>query len=437
MAVAPYPIWEKIVELLRRDMSDVAIQTWFGEAKPVSCENNTFVLAAPSEFVRDTIVERFIPKLQAQLFDLFATDFDVVVITEDRIADYQAGTPFLKGGERYTFETYIVGPSNKLAHAAALAVSEHPATPGYNPLFIYGPSGVGKTHLLYAIAHAVHRRSPETKIAYIRGEEFLNEMVSAIKNQRNQEFRQKYRFVDLFLMDDIQSFAKGRGTQEEMFHTFNALYENNKQIVLTADVPPKDMYNLDERLKTRFEWGLSIDIQQPEYETRAAIIKTKAVERGLDLNDVAIEYIAENITGSVRRLEGTLNKMMAFGDLMGGDLKETSMKAIKDFIDENSEEFLITPVMIIEEVVNFFNIEEEALRGHGRAKSIVFARQVAMFLLRKLTKLSYVEIGREFSDRDHSTVIYSTTNIEKKKFEKETSEVLRDIENNINSRSEY
>lgn len=436
MAGAPMHIWKTMIDLMRRDLSETAINTWFGEAMPVSCERNTFVLAVPSEFLRDTIVERFIPTLQGILYELYACDFEVIIITEDRIKEYQEGTPFLKGAERYTFDTYVVGPSNKLAHAAAFAVSEKPATQGYNPLFIYGPSGVGKTHLLYAIAHAAHKNYPDKRIAYIRGEEFLNEMVNAITNNRNQDFRQKYRYVDIFLMDDVQSFAKGRGTQEEMFHTFNALYENNKQIVLTADVPPKEMYNLDERLKTRFEWGLSIDIHNPEYETRAAIIKNKSIERGLQLSDEIIEYIAKNIVGSVRRLEGTLNKMMAFGDLMG-DTNKANMKAIQDFINEAADEFILTPDMIIEEVAKCFNVEQEDIRGHGRSKSIVFARQVAMYLLRKYTKLSLVEIGKEFSGKDHTTAMYGIQQIEKRVGEKETSEILRDIENNIDALQNY
>lgn len=424
------PLWTTMTELLKRDFSEVAIDTWFGEAVPVSIEHDTFVLAVPSEFLRDTIVNRFIPSLQSILFELYACDFEVIIITADRIQEYQQGIPFLRGAERFTFDTFVVGPSNNLAHAAAVAVSEKPAAQGYNPLFLYGPSGVGKTHLLYAIAHAVSKKFPDKRIAYIRGEEFLNQMVDAIQTQKNNEFRQKYRYVDVFLMDDVQSFAKGRGTQEEMFHTFNALYENNKQIVLTADVPPKDMYNLDERLKTRFEWGLSIDIQNPEYETRAAIIKNKAIERGLTLSDEIIEYIAKNISGSVRRLEGTLNKMMAFGDLIG-DTNKASMKAIQDFINEAAEEFVLTPAMIIGEVVSFFKIKEEEIRGHGRSKNIVMARQIAMYLLQKYNNISYVKIGEEFSGRDHTTVMYSIQRVKDKIGEREMSEVLRDIENNI------
>ena len=265
----------------------------------------------------------------------------------------------------------------------AQAVAERPAQT-YNPLFIYGESGLGKTHLLYAIAHKIHQNHPDYRIVYIKGDSFTNELIQAIREGRNPEFREKYRSADVFLMDDVQFIAGRESTQEEMFHTFNTLYEAGRQIVFTADRPPKEMLRLDDRLRTRFEWGLPVDIQPPDYETRVAIIKNKAIRRGMNLPDPVLQYIAENITSNVRQIEGTVNKILAFQELMGESVDvDTVTRAVRDMFKDKAD-FLPSPDIIIDEVSKFYNIDADALRGQGRTKDTALARQIAMYQILSL-----------------------------------------------------
>ena len=305
----------------------------------------------------------------------------------------------------------------------------------YNPLFIYGESGLGKTHLLYAIAREIHNTHPDWKIIYVRGDAFTNELITSIQKRENEAFRAKYRSADVFLMDDVQFIAGRDSTQEEMFHTFNALYEEKKQIVFTSDRPPKEMLRLEDRLKTRFEWGLLADIVPPDYETRVAIIKNKAIRMGIELPEEVLTYVAENITSNVRQIEGTVNKMLAYRDLMNSDINiSTVIRVVRDILKDTSD-ILPTAEVIIEEVGKFYDIEESALRGHGRTKETNKARQIAIFLTRQLTKLSLAEIGKEFGDRDHSTILHSISRIEKLcKEDPETEEIVKDIKANINAR---
>ena len=343
---------------------------------------------------------------------------------------------FLPGTEEYTFERFVVGSSNKFAHAAARAVADAPAM-NYNPLFIYGESGLGKTHLLYAIAHKIHDEHPDYRIVYIKGDAFTNELIQAIREGRNQEFREKFRSADVFLMDDVQFIAGKDSTMEEMFHTFNTLYETRKQIVFTADRPPKEMLKLEDRLKTRFEWGLIADIQPPDYETRMAIIKNKAIRMGVELPEFLLQLIAENITANVRQIEGTVNKIMAYQQLMGDSVdKDTVIRAVKDMFKEKSD-IVPTADVIIDEVCKFYNIEPATLRGQGRAKDISLARQIAMYQIRRMTNLSLKEIGKEFDNRDHTTVLHSIERIEDLvKTDPEKAEIIKDITANINIRYE-
>ena len=307
----------------------------------------------------------------------------------------------------------------------------------YNPLFIYGESGLGKTHLLYAIAHTIHDNHPDYQIVYIKGDTFTNELIQAIREGRNQEFREKYRGADVFLMDDVQFIAGRDSTQEEMFHTFNTLYEEKKQIVFTSDRPPKEMLRLDDRLNTRFEWGLPVDIQPPDYETRMAIIKNKAIRRGMNLPDPVLQYIAENITSNVRQIEGTVNKILAFQELMGESVDvDTVTRAVRDMFKDKAD-ILPTADVIIEEVGKFYNIDPDALRGQGRTKDTALARQIAMYQIRRMTNLSLKEIGKEFDNRDHTTVMHSIDRVEKlTKTNPEMAEVIKDINANINARYE-
>ena len=418
-------VWDKVVSLMRNEMTETTINTWFDDALPVSLDESSFTLYSPTRFKRDIIAARYVPAIQSALHELFSADFQVVILTEgelDQAREHEKRGDFLPGTEEYTFDRFVVGSSNKFAHAAARAVADNPGK-SYNPLFIYGESGLGKTHLLYAIAHTIHDQFPDYKVV--------------IREGRNQEFREKYRGADVFLMDDVQFIAGRDSTQEEMFHTFNTLYELKKQIVFTSDRPPKEMLRLEDRLKTRFEWGLLADIQRPDYETRMAIIKNKAIRMGMELPDFLIQLIAENITANVRQLEGTVNKIMAYQDLIGDSVdKNTVIRAVKDIFKEKSD-ILPTADVIIDEVCKFYNIEPATLRGQGRSKDISLARQIAMYLIRQMVGTSLKDIGKEFDNRDHSTVLNSLTRIERlMKNDPEKAEIVKDITTNINNRYE-
>ena len=435
----PEDIWNKILSLMEKEMTSTTINTWFDDAKALSLDGDCFTLYTPTEFKRDIIVSRYLPAIQAALRELFSAEFQVEVLTQgevDRRQTRSRDESFLPGTEEYTFDRFVVGSSNKFAHAAAVAVAENPGK-SYNPLYIYGESGLGKTHLLYAIAHHIHDARPDFKIVYIKGDAFTNELIQAIRDNKNQEFREKYRSADVFLMDDVQFVAGRASTQEEMFHTFNTLYEAKRQIVFTADRPPKEMLRLDDRLRTRFEWGLPVDIQPPDYETRVAIIKTKAIRRGMNLPDPVLQYIAENITSNVRQIEGTVNKILAFQELMGESVDvDTVTRAVRDMFKDKAD-FLPSPEIIIDEVGKFYGIDPDAIRGQGRTKDTALARQIAMYQIRRMTNLSLKEIGKEFDNRDHTTVMHSIDRIEKlTKQSPEVAEVIKDINANINARYE-
>ncbi|MCI8423512.1 MAG: chromosomal replication initiator protein DnaA [Lawsonibacter sp.] len=431
-------VWARVLELMGKEMTPTTLNTWFDDASAVSMEADRFVLCSPTSFKRDLIAARYVPRIQNALRELFSSDFEVEVVTQEELGDRKQPEKgdFLPGTEDYTFDRFVVGSSNKFAHAAARAVADNPGQ-SYNPLFIYGDSGLGKTHLLYAIAHALHASNPRLKIIYIKGDTFTNELIAAIREGRNTEFREKYRGADAFLMDDVQFIAGRESSQEEMFHTFNTLYELKKQIVFTSDRPPKEMLRLEDRLKTRFEWGLLADIQPPDYETRVAIIKNKSIRMGIELPDFLLRLIAENITANVRQIEGTINKITAYQDLMGDTVnKDTVVRAVKDIFKQQAD-IVPTAEIIIEEVCKFYNLEPAVLRGQGRGKDLSTARQIAMYQIRRMTNLSLKEVGKEFNGRDHSTVLHSIERIEELvKNDPEKAEIIKDITANINSRYE-
>jgi chromosomal replication initiator protein len=432
-------VWEKVKTLMGAEMTATTLNTWFDDTQAVTLEESRLVLYSPTRFKRDIIAARYVLPIQNALHELFSADFQVEVLTEGELNTFAAKPKpsiFLPGTEEYTFDRFVVGSSNKFAHAAARKAAENPGL-SYNPLFIYGESGLGKTHLLYSIAHAIHADHPDYKIIYVKGDAFTNELVAAIREGRTQEFRDKYRRADVFLMDDVQFIAGRDSTQEEMFHTFNTLYELKKQIAFTSDRPPKEMLRLEDRLKTRFEWGLLADIIPPDYETRTAIIKNKAIRMGMELPDYIIQLIAETITANVRQIEGTVNKIMAYQDINGDKVdKNTVIRAVKDIFKEKSD-ILPTADVIIEEVCKFYNLEPSLLRGQGRSKDISLARQIAMFQIRRMTNLSLKEIGAEFGGRDHSTVLNALNRIEDLvKTDPEKAEIIKDITTNINSRYE-
>ncbi len=432
-------VWAKALTLLEKDMTSTTIKTWFEDVRAVLMEEHRFILCCPDPLNRSVICQRYLGAVQAALKELLSADFEVVVIGEEEISSYltPAEEPaYLPGGTDYTFDNFIVGSSNKFAHAAALQVAEAPGK-SYNPLFLYGESGLGKTHLLYAIAHTVRQRHPSYRVVYIKGDTFTNELISAIREGKNQQFREKYRGADVFLMDDVQFIAGRDSTQEEMFHTFNTLYEDRKQYVCTSDRPPKEMTRLEDRLKTRFEWGLLVDIQPPDYETRMAIIKSKALRMGVVLPEAVLQYVAENITSNIRQIEGTINKIMALQALSGSEIDTaTVVRAVRDMFREKSD-LVPSSDLIIQEVCKFYNVEEEALRGKSRVKNTTVARQVAMYLIRTMTNMSLTEIGRLFDNRDHTTALHAINMIEKRmKDDSSLTEIIKDIKANINAHFE-
>ena len=432
-------VWTKVLALLESEMTPTTIKTWFEDVRAIALEENRFVICSPDPLNRDVIRQRYLPAVQKALRELFSAEFEVLVLGEEDLSSFSGelkANDFLPGTEEYTFERFVVGSSNKFAHAAARQVADAPGK-SYNPLFLYGESGLGKTHLLYAIAHTVHQKYPDHKIVYIKGDTFTNELIQAIREGRNQEFREKYRGADIFLMDDVQFIAGRDASQEEMFHTFNTLYEAKKQIVFTSDRPPKEMMRLEDRLKTRFEWGLLVDIQPPDYETRMAIIKNKAIRMGVELPESVLQCIAENITANVRQIEGTVNKLMALQEL-GGKQIDSSMiiRAIQDLFKDKSD-ILPSSDVIIREVCKFYGIEDTVLRGQSRAKDTATARQIAMYLIRSQTTLTLNDIGREFGNRDHTTVLHAINRVEERmKNDADLTEIVKDIKANINAQYE-
>lgn len=406
--MTPNDIWKMVLELLQKDLTQVTMDAWFSDLTAVEFQNDRFVLHTPDSFKQEIIEKRYLDNIKGALHELFSADIDVVITTGEFINNNQKKEK--NAEDEYTFKQFIVGSSNKFAHAAATAVANNPGR-SYNPLFIYGQSGLGKTHLLYAIASAVSGTYPNDRIIYIKGEDFTNELINSIQTARVQEFRDKYRSSDVLLVDDVQFIAGKDSTQEEFFHTFNTLYESKKQIVLTSDRPPKEINLLEDRLKTRFEWGLIADIQPPDYETRIAIIRLKAESLGIELSSEINDYIATTITANVRQLEGTVKKIKALHELMGREIdKSLAEEAIADIFKENPG-MKPTPEIILQEVSNFYTIPVEKLRGSGRSRDMVQPRQVAMYLVRKLTDYSLPEIGKVFS-RDHTTVLHSINKVE-------------------------
>ena len=428
-------IWDKIIEILSHQLTATAINTWFSDCTPVDIEDSRLVLHTTSDFKRDIINSRFGDTIKAALSDLFSCDFDLLILSGDEISDFAIkkkvdnSLPEMAG---YTFDRFIVGNSNKVAHAAAIAVAENPGKT-YNPLFIYGNSGLGKTHLLLAIGQQIHEKSPEKSIAYIKGDEFTNQLVKSIKDGTAEEFRQKYRNVDLFLVDDIQFIAGKQQTQNEFFHTFNNIYEAGHQIVITSDRPPLEMSILDDRLRTRFEGGLMADIQPPDLETRMAITRNKAGQLGLLLSDDAVEYIANNITANIRQIEGVIKRLTAYKEILDDIITIDSVKrAIKDVIRIGT--YIPTPESIIRETARYYSLKPEDLRGQSRSKNTATARQVSMYLMRSLTNLSLKDIGAEYEDRNHATVLSSIRKVEDLlKTDPAMAGTVRDITSNINS----
>lgn len=431
-------LWVQMKGILSQIMSETSVNTWFDEVSIIALEDMAVVLYCPNEFKRDVIQKRFMDRLEGVANEVFDWPIGVKILSEEQLSAYHGVRPDHPVGqdrERYfTFETFVSGPQSQMAYAAARFVAEQPAKQ-YNPLFIYGNSGLGKTHLLYAIRHETLSRYPNFNIAYVKGDEFINEFIELIRAGRGDEFRSKYRVADMLLVDDIQFVAGKEQVQNEFFHTFNTLYEAGKQIVLTSDVKPNEMALLDDRLRTRFAWGLMADIAPPDYETRMAIIRNKERMLGLNLCDKGRDRVANNFTGNVRQIEGILNKLRATQDLLHAELDEETQLRV---IDENIQQFndYLTPEYIIKTVADFFSLDSDLIRSQDRRKDVTNARQIAMYLMRRMvSNMSLKEIGKYFDNRDHSTVLSSLSRVENQlRTDKAFAETVKQITSNVNAR---
>lgn len=437
-------LFSMVKEYCKTQMTEVAYKIWIKDIAPVSFDNDSVVLGVSSDFKKNIVTEKY-KALLSKGFEQtlgFPVEVNIEVADDDsqkqpepvpEVQGVKNVSPLLDSGDYdYTFDTFIVGSSNKFAHAAALAVATHD-TRNYNPLFIHGDSGLGKTHLLFAIMNEVKNRKPDSFVVYVKGEQFTNELIAAIKNQTTPEFREKYRKADYLLVDDIQFIAGRDSTQEEFFHTFNTLYESGKQIVLTSDRPPKEIKTLEDRLRTRFEMGLMADIQPADFETRIAIIQRKAELLHMDIPLEVEEYIANNLKSNIRQLEGAVKNIKA-NSLIYENKPVTilmAQNAIRDILND-SQPVPVTIGKIITEVARTFNVSEQDIKSNKRAANISRARQVAMYVIKDITQMSMAAIGDEFGGRDHSTVVYAISQTEKAmKTDSRLRETIEDITKNV------
>lgn len=422
-------IWTQVLNLIKVELTEVSFNTWLKTIEPISISEDKVVLAAPNEFTKGILEGRYLNLIDSALTQVTEQEFKIqfIIPGEEQAKEIEA-TPIQDNIEykeraqlnpKYTFDTFVIGNSNRFAHAASLAVAEAPSK-AYNPLFIYGGVGLGKTHLMHAIGHYILNQNPDSKVVYVSSEKFTNELINSIREYRNEEFRNKYRNVDVLLIDDIQFIAGKEGTQEEFFHTFNALHEANKQIIISSDRPPKEIPTLEDRLRSRFEWGLISDIQPPDLETRIAILKKKANMENIEVEDGVMLYIASKIQSNIRELEGALIRVVAYSSLTNSKItEELAEEALKDIISANKI-VEVTPKLIKEVISKEYKIKMEDFDSKKRTRAIAYPRQIAMYLTRELTDLSLPKIGDEFGGRDHTTVIHA--------YDKITKELEEDLE---------
>ena len=403
-------IWDEARKLLERELTGVTMKVWMQKLEPIAAEGDSFVFLASDEFARQTIEDRYKKEIAQIISALTEKEYDVKIIArEEEFPPIPIQESNIKN--KYVFETFVRGKSNELAYAACLAVAQAPGKTSYNPLFLYGGVGLGKTHLMHSIGNYIKLRDYQSKVLYCSTETFTNELIASIKERRNQEFRDKYRDIDVLLIDDIQFLSDKEGTQEEFFHTFNTLYEANKQIVISSDQPPKQLKILEDRLRSRFGAGLIVDISSPDYETRFAILDKKAEFDNIDAPKEVLHFIAKNIASNIRELEGALNKVIAFATLcktpLTISLAETALREY--FLQKETRDI---SVAFVQEVVSrHYNITPADLRGKKRNAKISYPRQIAMYLSRKLIDISLPKIGDNFGGRDHSTVIHACDKI--------------------------
>ena len=419
-------IWENTLNIIKGEMSEVSFNTWIKSCEPISISSNTIKISVPNVFTQDILEKRYKDLVINSIYSACSKQYNVEFLTESEIQEANSNTPADSSEQshkdsmsitvsdemsstlnpKYTFDSFVIGNSNRFAHAASLAVAESPAK-AYNPLFIYGGVGLGKTHLMHAIGHYILQGNPNAKVVYVSSEKFTNELINSIKDDKNEEFRTKYRSVDVLLIDDIQFIAGKERTQEEFFHTFNTLHDANKQIILSSDRPPKEIPTLEDRLRSRFEWGLIADIQAPDFETRMAILKKKADVEKLNVPNEVMVYIATKIKSNIRELEGALIRIIAYSSLTNREVTvDLATEALKDIIS-NKQNKSITIDLIQDVVATYFNLRVEDLKSQRRTRNVAYPRQIAMYLSRKLTDMSLPKIGEEFGGRDHTTVIHA------------------------------
>ena len=453
-------IWEMVKEQLKLKFGSTAVDLWFGELKIQNFHDNALTFSTKSEFKYKIIKDKYIKPIEDEFESLmgFKIKIEVVIESEEpkvdtpkvRLDAIIEESPRYSSGEQlptsdkktiigstmptvnfeYTFDNFIVGNSNKFAHAACIAVADSPAQ-NYNPLFIYGPSGLGKTHLLYAITNQIKLKNADASIIYIKGEDFTNQMIESLSKSAMSQFRDKYRTCDVLLIDDIQFIAGKVSTQEEFFHTFNALYEDGKQIILTSDRPPREIKTLEDRLRTRFEWGLIADIQPPDIELRIAIFKNKIAQAGIEVPDDVITYLAENLRSHIRQIEGAVKKLVAIKFLSGKDIDMEVAKSCMGEMLGGAEPVSVTVDKIFAAVEKKYNVKKAELSGKSRVKEIANARHIAIYLIRNITEMSLPNIGKLFN-RDHATVMSSIDNVESRinsssQFEAEINELIKEI----------
>lgn len=427
----------KAKELLKDEVSGISYETWILPLEIESMEGNTIVLSTSTDFLRDSVTSRYAPLLKNTFKYITNREFEISVISREdqQNGDSESGGDLVYGNSnstlnpKYTFESFVVGNNNRFAHAAALAVAEAPAS-SYNPLFIYGGVGLGKTHLMHAIGNEILRRNRNTNILYVTSEKFTNQLINAIKDNKNDQFRNTYRNIDVLLIDDIQFIAGKERIQEEFFHTFNALHESGKQIILSSDRPPKDIQLLEDRLKSRFEWGLIADISNPDYETRLAILRKKAQMDNIIIDDEILSNIANRIDSNIRELEGTLNKLIAKASLTNSPITmEMAERAINDIVAQQDK--VISAEFVQETVAKYFNINAKDLKGSKRSNDIAFPRQIAMYLCRNVAQMSLPQIGKDFGKRDHTTVMHACNKIEKDIKENSNTKLIVESVKNI------
>jgi chromosomal replication initiator protein len=416
-------LWDKTLDIIKSELSEVSFNTWIKSCEPLSISSDTLKISVPNSFTQDILDKRYkvlvANSIKAVCSKLYTIEFIIMSDNYDKEEDKanpsnnKTSKSIIVNDEmsstlnpKYTFNSFVIGNSNRFAHAASLAVAESPAK-AYNPLFIYGGVGLGKTHLMHAIGHYILEGNPNAKVVYVSSEKFTNELINAIKDDKNEEFRNKYRNVDILLIDDIQFIAGKERTQEEFFHTFNALHDANKQIILSSDRPPKEIPTLEDRLRSRFEWGLIADIQVPDFETRMAILKKKADVENLNVANEVMGYIATKIKSNIRELEGALIRIIAYSSLTNREVTvDLASEALKDIISKKQGKH-VTIDLIQDVVSSYFNLRVEDLKSQRRTRNVAYPRQIAMYLSRKLTDMSLPKIGEEFGGRDHTTVIHA------------------------------